>query len=129
MGRVVRGNDDIKAKVVLPEAGFPFFYFFYFFLNEVVRRSADFLFFFNQKLLLNSFVSHGSSNFVIQLGSKTRRLNGFISKAEKHSGLSRKSSWWHKFFFKDDGNWLGLTEAETVAAGEAERKRGNRHSA
>ncbi|XP_052723141.1 uncharacterized protein LOC108345963 isoform X2 [Vigna angularis] len=88
---------------------------------------CDSLIFFNQKLLLNSFVSHGSSNFVIQLGSKTRRLNGFISKAEKHSGHSRKSSWWQKFFFEDDGNWLGLrdedmvdTEAEVVAAGEAE---------
>ncbi|KAL9324747.1 hypothetical protein ACSQ67_009604 [Phaseolus vulgaris] len=84
---------------------------------------------FNQKLLLNSFVSNGSSNFVIQLGSKTRRLNGFISKAEKHSGHSRKSSWWQKFFFEDDGNWLGLrdddmveaeAEAEAVAADEAE---------
>jgi len=85
---------------------------------------CDSLILFNQKLLLNSFVSHGSSNFVIQLGSKTRRLNGFISKAEKHSGHSRKSSWWQKFFFEDDGNWLGLrdddmVEAEGVAA-EAE---------
>ncbi|XP_027925263.1 chloroplast envelope membrane protein [Vigna unguiculata] len=91
---------------------------------------CDSLILFNQKLLLNSFVSHGSSNFVIQLGSKTRRLNGFISKAEKHSGHSRKSSWWQKFFFEDDGNWLGLrdddmveTEAEAVAAGEAESTR------
>ncbi|KHN24979.1 chloroplast envelope membrane protein-like [Glycine soja] len=81
---------------------------------------------FNQKLLLKSFVSHGSSsNFVIQFGSKTRRLNGFISKAEKHS---RKSSWWQNFFFKDDGNWLGLrdddmaeAEAEAEAEGEGER--------
>ncbi|KAG5002380.1 hypothetical protein JHK87_023452 [Glycine soja] len=79
---------------------------------------------FNQKLLLKSFVSHGSSsNFVIQFGSKTRRLNGFISKAEKHS---RKSSWWQNFFFNDDGNWLGLrdddmAEAEAEAEGEGER--------
>ncbi|KOM54110.1 hypothetical protein LR48_Vigan10g000200 [Vigna angularis] len=98
-------------------------------LAEFVLKQniTNHLIFFNQKLLLNSFVSHGSSNFVIQLGSKTRRLNGFISKAEKHSGHSRKSSWWQKFFFEDDGNWLGLrdedmvdTEAEVVAAGEAE---------
>lgn len=87
--------------------------------------SCDNIILFNQKLLLNSFVSHGSSNFVIQLGSKTRRLNGFISKAEKHSGHSRKSSWWQKFFFEDDGNWLGLrdddmVEAEAEAEGEGE---------
>ena len=55
--------------------------------------------------------------------SKTRRLNGFISKAEKHS---RKSSWWQNFFFNDDGNWLGLrdddmAEAEAEAEGEGER--------
>jgi len=56
---------------------------------------------------------------VIQLGSKTRRLNGFISKAEKHSGHSRKSSWWQKFFFEDDGNWLGLRDDDMVEA-EAE---------
>ncbi|KAK7308768.1 hypothetical protein RJT34_04985 [Clitoria ternatea] len=73
--------------------------------------SCDNLLFFNQKLLLSSFVSHGSS---IQLGRKTRRLNGFISKAEKHSGHSRKSSWWQKFFFEDDGNWLGLREDDMV---------------
>jgi len=39
VGRVVRGEDDIKAEVVLPEAGFPLF-----FLNEVVRQSVGFLF-------------------------------------------------------------------------------------
>lgn len=86
---------------------------------------CDNLILFNQKLLLKSFVSRGSSNFVIQLSSKTRRLNGFISKAEKHSGHSRKSSWWQKFFFEDDGNWLGLrdddmVEAEAEAEGEGE---------
>ncbi|KAK7379929.1 hypothetical protein VNO78_32185 [Psophocarpus tetragonolobus] len=77
---------------------------------------CDHLILFNQKLLLSSFVSHGSSNFVIQLGSKTRRLNGFISKAGKHSGHSRKSSWWQKFFFEDDGNWLGLRDDDMVEA-------------
>ncbi|CAJ1951647.1 unnamed protein product [Sphenostylis stenocarpa] len=88
---------------------------------------CDNLILFNQKLLLNSFVSHGSSNFVIHLGSKARRLNGFISKAEKHSGHARKSSWWQKFFFEDDGNWLGMRdddmvepEPEAVAAAEGE---------
>ncbi|TKY44484.1 chloroplast envelope membrane protein isoform X1 [Spatholobus suberectus] len=80
---------------------------------------CDNLILFNQKLLLNSFVSHGSANFVIQLGSKTRRLNGLISKAEKHSGHSKKSSWWQKFFFEDDGNWLGLRDDDMVEA-EAE---------
>ncbi|XP_027358501.1 uncharacterized protein LOC113867397 isoform X3 [Abrus precatorius] len=84
---------------------------------------CDHLILFNQKLLLNSFVSHGSTNFVIQLGSKTKRLNGFISKAEKHSNHSRKSSWWQKFFLEDDGNWLGLKDDDMVEAeteGESE---------
>ncbi|KAK7308359.1 hypothetical protein VNO77_41961 [Canavalia gladiata] len=83
---------------------------------------CDNLIFFNQKLVLNSFVvSHGSPNFGILLGSKTRRRNGFISKAEKHSGHSRKSSWWQKFFFEDDGNWLGLKDDDMVEV-EAEGK-------
>lgn len=77
------------------------------------------LIFFNQKLLFNSFVSsHGSSNFVIQLGSKTRRLNGFISKAEKHS--RKRSSWWQKFFLEDDGNWLGLKDDDMESEAEEE---------
>ncbi|XP_061342856.1 chloroplast envelope membrane protein [Gastrolobium bilobum] len=86
---------------------------------------CDNLILYNQKLLLNSFVPHGSSNFVIQLGSKSRRLNNrFISKAEKHnnSGHSRKNSWWQNFFFQDDGNWLGLKDDDMLEGeGESER--------
>lgn len=81
---------------------------------------CDNLILFNQKLLWNSFVSHGSSSLLIQLGSKPRRLNRFISKADKHSGHSRKSSWWQKFFFEDDGNWLGLKD-DDMLEGEPEK--------
>lgn len=85
---------------------------------------SDNLILFNQGLVLKSRGCCSESGFVIQFGSKPRRFNGFVSKAERKSGHSRKNtSWWQKFFFEDDGNWLGLrdddmVEAEAEAEGE-----------
>ncbi|KAF7813941.1 chloroplast envelope membrane protein [Senna tora] len=74
---------------------------------------CDNLIFFKQKVLWNSMFLHDSSKFVIQLSSKRKRFSGFISNAEKHSHPSKRS-WWQKFFFDDDGNWLGLKDDDML---------------
>ncbi|XP_038889789.1 chloroplast envelope membrane protein [Benincasa hispida] len=58
------------------------------------------------------------------LGRKGNGFNRHVLNAKKN-GYSRKRSWWQKFFFDDDGNWLGLKddgmledELESVASDE-----------
>ncbi|KAG6586129.1 Chloroplast envelope membrane protein [Cucurbita argyrosperma subsp. argyrosperma] len=63
-------------------------------------------------------------------GKVARKRRGFgryrhVLNAKKNDGFSRKRSWWQKFFFDDDGNWLGLKddgmledELESVASDE-----------
>ncbi|KAK3008769.1 hypothetical protein RJ639_015219 [Escallonia herrerae] len=60
---------------------------------------------------------HGSSRVVVQLSGGRRRFCGFIPNARKRH--SRKRSWWQKFFFDEDGNWLGLRDEEMIEAEES----------
>ncbi|KAF5461278.1 hypothetical protein F2P56_017392 [Juglans regia] len=68
----------------------------------------------NRGVRRESFSLHDSSNFVAQLGGKRRWVRGLIPNAKKNSRLSRERRWWQKFFFDDDGNWLGLKDDDML---------------
>lgn len=69
------------------------------------------------------FGSCNSFDKVAWLGRKRRGFSRCVVNAKKKDGYSRKRSWWQRFFFDDDGNWLGLKgdgmledELESVAS-------------
>lgn len=71
-----------------------------------------------------NFPSCNSLHKVTVLGRKGKGFSRHVLNAKK-DGYSRKRSWWQKFFFDDDGNWLGLKddgmledELESVASDE-----------
>ncbi|KAK3006419.1 hypothetical protein RJ639_016685, partial [Escallonia herrerae] len=72
---------------------------------------------FGQNTARKSLYLHDSSRVVVQLSGGKRRFCGFIPNARK--GHSRKRSWWQKFFFDEDGNWLGLRDEEMIEAEES----------
>ncbi|KFK29684.1 hypothetical protein AALP_AA7G165300 [Arabis alpina] len=50
-------------------------------------------------------------------GKRRKKLWRFVPSAEKnsHTGGNKKiRSWWQRFFFDDDGNWLGLRDQDIV---------------
>lgn len=53
-------------------------------------------------------------NFRVQGDSwrRNRRLLGLVIPNAKKGQSSRKKSWWKRFFFEEDGNWLGLREED-----------------
>lgn len=54
-------------------------------------------------------------------GRRNNRILGLVVPNAKKKGLnSRKKSWWERFFFEEDGNWLGLREEDLE--GEEERE-------
>ncbi|KAH7527800.1 hypothetical protein FEM48_Zijuj05G0004800 [Ziziphus jujuba var. spinosa] len=69
--------------------------------------------FINPKVYWNPSSLHNSPTFVVRFGGKRRRISGFIPYAKKKSH-SRKRSWWQKFFFDEDGNWLGLKDDDML---------------
>ncbi|CAB4261386.1 unnamed protein product [Prunus armeniaca] len=71
----------------------------------------------NPKLRRSSFYLHrNSSTLVSQLGDTRRRFAaGFIPNAGKRK---RERSWWQRFFFDEDGNWLGLKEDDMLVEAE-----------
>ncbi|KAF3437254.1 hypothetical protein FNV43_RR20007 [Rhamnella rubrinervis] len=71
------------------------------------------LHFISRKVCWNSFSLPHSSTFVVRFGGKRRGVSGFIPYAKKNSH-SRKRSWWQKFFFDEDGNWLGLKDDDML---------------
>ncbi|CAK9325877.1 unnamed protein product [Citrullus colocynthis] len=71
-----------------------------------------------------NFPSCNSLHKVTASGRKGKGFSRHVLNAKK-DGYSRKRSWWQKFFFDDDGNWLGLKddgmledELESVASDE-----------
>jgi hypothetical protein len=68
----------------------------------------------NRKVRRGLCSFHDSSNSVAQLGCKRRLVSGFIPNAKKNRRNSRKRSWWQKFFFDDEGNWLGLKDDDML---------------
>ncbi|VVA26161.1 PREDICTED: chloroplast envelope membrane [Prunus dulcis] len=71
----------------------------------------------NPKLRRSSFYLHrNSSTLVAQLGDTRRKFAaGFIPNAGKRK---RERSWWQRFFFDEDGNWLGLKEDDMLVEAE-----------
>uniref|UniRef100_A0A803KT66 Chloroplast envelope membrane protein n=1 Tax=Chenopodium quinoa TaxID=63459 RepID=A0A803KT66_CHEQI len=69
---------------------------------------------------LCSSIHRKSSNFLPSFrvrgdfGGRNQRVLGLVvPNAKKKKGLnSRKKSWWQRFFFEEDGNWLGLREED-----------------
>lgn len=78
--------------------------------STVLRQNLNFI---NRKECWNSFSLANSSTFVVRFGGKRRRVSGFIPYAKKNSH-SRQRSWWQKFFFDEDGNWLGLKDDDML---------------
>uniref|UniRef100_A0A9I9CI17 Chloroplast envelope membrane protein n=1 Tax=Cucumis melo TaxID=3656 RepID=A0A9I9CI17_CUCME len=73
---------------------------------------------------LSNFPSCNSFPKFSALGRKRKGFYRHVLNA-KNNGYSRKRSWWQRFFFDDDGNWLGLKddgmledELESIASDE-----------
>ncbi|CAK9165946.1 unnamed protein product [Ilex paraguariensis] len=73
---------------------------------------------FNQRAYYKSLYPHCSWGFVAQLRSRKKRISGLVPNAKKKH--SRKRIWWQKFFFDDDGNWLGLKDEDMLEGEELE---------
>ncbi|XP_028067125.1 uncharacterized protein LOC114269946 [Camellia sinensis] len=69
------------------------------------------LIFFDPSESRKSSYPHNSSKIVVQSSGGRRRLRGFPPNAK--NSYSRKRNWW-KFFFEDDGNWLGLKDEDML---------------
>ncbi|KAJ4957575.1 hypothetical protein NE237_024686 [Protea cynaroides] len=67
---------------------------------------------FNRAAFRKPLLSHATSCSLVSLTCGRRRLSGFIPNAK--NGHSRKRTWWQKFFFDEDGNWLGLMEDDLL---------------
>ncbi|XP_043697537.1 uncharacterized protein LOC122648381 [Telopea speciosissima] len=67
---------------------------------------------FNRGAFQKHLPSHNTSSSLVSLTCGRRRLCGFIPNAKK--GYSRKRKWWQKFFFDEEGNWLGLKEDDML---------------
>ena len=73
---------------------------------------------------LSNFPSCNSFHEFSAFGRKGKGFYRHVLNAKKN-GYSRKRSWWQRFFFDDDGNWLGLKddgmledELESIASDE-----------
>ncbi|XP_042490336.1 chloroplast envelope membrane protein isoform X1 [Macadamia integrifolia] len=67
---------------------------------------------FNRGAFQKPLPSHHTSTSLVSLTCGRRRLCGLIPNAK--NGHSRKRTWWQKFFFDEDGNWLGLKEDDML---------------
>ncbi|KAK6147493.1 hypothetical protein DH2020_018405 [Rehmannia glutinosa] len=56
----------------------------------------------------NSFSSCNASRASIRLSRGRRKSRGLVPNAKKRHTKGR--SWWQRFFFDEDGNWLGLKD-------------------
>ncbi|XP_052200365.1 uncharacterized protein LOC127806857 isoform X2 [Diospyros lotus] len=75
------------------------------------------LIFYNRSVSQKLLYPQNLSNIVVQLSGGRRRLGRFAPNAKNsHSG---KRSWWQKFFFDDDGNWLGLKDEDMLEGDES----------
>ncbi|KAL1547894.1 Protein DAY-LENGTH-DEPENDENT DELAYED-GREENING 1, chloroplastic [Salvia divinorum] len=59
-------------------------------------------------VLDNSFPCGNASISGVQLSCGRRKHSGLVPNAKKRH--SKKRSWWQRFFFDEDGNWLGLKD-------------------
>ncbi|KAL0410342.1 UNVERIFIED_CONTAM: Chloroplast envelope membrane protein [Sesamum latifolium] len=66
----------------------------------------------------NSFSSCNASCAVVQLCCGRRKSLGLVPNAKKRH--SKRRSWWQRFFFDEEGNWLGLKDEDMLEALESE---------
>ncbi|KAI3443481.1 hypothetical protein Pfo_000146 [Paulownia fortunei] len=71
----------------------------------------------------NSFSSCNASCAAVQLGCGRRKSRGLVPNAKKRH--SKKRSWWQRFFFDEDGNWLGLKDQDMLDVLESEGSSGD----
>ncbi|GFZ21621.1 CemA-like proton extrusion protein-like protein [Actinidia rufa] len=63
-----------------------------------------------------SMYPHNLSNIAVRLSGGRRQLRIFAPNVK--NSHSRKRSWWKKFFFNDEGNWLGLKDDDILEGEE-----------
>ncbi|KAF5725974.1 chloroplast envelope membrane protein [Tripterygium wilfordii] len=80
------------------------------FLMSTSLVLCDNLIFTNQKPRGGSLNSHNLSNLLVHLSCNRRRLYGIVPNARKKNNKHSTRSWWQRFFFDEDGNWLGLKD-------------------
>ncbi|PPR92660.1 hypothetical protein GOBAR_AA28020 [Gossypium barbadense] len=74
----------------------------------------------NLKLPLTSLFSvawRNQPSFFVRFSCKRKRFCGFVANAENDNNeysRKRKTNWWGRFFFEDEGNWLGLKDDDMV---------------
>ncbi|KAL2250967.1 UNVERIFIED_CONTAM: Chloroplast envelope membrane protein [Sesamum indicum] len=66
----------------------------------------------------NSFSSCNAPCAVVQLCCGRRKSLGLVPNAKKRH--SKRRSWWQRFFFDEEGNWLGLKDEYVLDALESE---------
>ncbi|KAG8376306.1 hypothetical protein BUALT_Bualt09G0049600 [Buddleja alternifolia] len=66
-----------------------------------------------EKSFKGSFSSRNSSCAAVRLSSWRRQSRGVVPNAKKRH-KKRKISWWKKFFFEEDANWLGLNDDDDM---------------
>ncbi|KAL0374659.1 UNVERIFIED_CONTAM: Chloroplast envelope membrane protein [Sesamum radiatum] len=71
----------------------------------------------------NSFSSCNASCAVVQLCCGRRKSLGLVPNAKKRH--SKRRSWWQRFFFDEEGNWLGLRDEDMLDAFESEESSGD----
>ncbi|KAI7730117.1 hypothetical protein M8C21_029374 [Ambrosia artemisiifolia] len=62
---------------------------------------------------------------VVRLSGSGRKGFGRLVPNAKKRKYNRKRSWWQKFFFDEDGNWLGLKDDEMIDVEEESAKSGS----
>ncbi|XP_073308390.1 protein DAY-LENGTH-DEPENDENT DELAYED-GREENING 1, chloroplastic-like [Primulina huaijiensis] len=67
----------------------------------------------------SSFSSHNSASAVVRLSNVRKKSRGLVANAKKKYS-KRKKSWWQRFFFDEDGNWLGLKDEDVIDVLESE---------
>ncbi|KAK4414919.1 Chloroplast envelope membrane protein [Sesamum alatum] len=71
----------------------------------------------------SSFSSCNAPCAAVQLCCGRRKSRGLVPNAKKR--YSKRRSWWQRFFFDEEGNWLGLKDEEMLDALESEESSSN----
>lgn len=66
----------------------------------------------------NSFSSGNALCAAVQLSYGRRKSCGLVPNAKKRH--AKRRSWWQRFFFDEDGNWLGLKDEDAFDVLESE---------
>lgn len=81
----------------------------------------------SSRVFKNSFLWGNALCCGVQFSSRRGKYCGLVPSAKKRH--AKKRSWWKKFFFDEDGNWLGLKDDEAFELLEEEESSGEELSA